>query len=64
MKNLLQKSIISLFIVSIYPVIVCSQNEIANKEVFIDNLLQQMTTQEKIGQLNLLVGGDINTGVA
>ena len=29
---------------------------------FIDNLMSKMTTEEKIGQLNLLPGGDITTG--
>lgn len=28
----------------------------------VDALMSQMTTEEKIGQLNLLPGGDITTG--
>ena len=43
---------------------ICGQKSMADKDSFIENLLQQMTIQEKIGQLNLLVGGDINTGLA
>lgn len=31
---------------------------------FVDNLMAKMTLQEKIGQLNLLPGGDITTGKA
>ena len=31
---------------------------------FVDNLMAQMTLQEKIGQLNLPVTGDIITGTA
>ena len=31
-------------------------------EPFIDNLMSRMTLQEKIGQLNLMVAGDITTG--
>ena len=33
-------------------------------EPFIDNLMSRMTLQEKIGQLNLMVAGDITTGGA
>ncbi len=33
-------------------------------EVFIDDVLKKMTLEEKIGQLNLLPGGDIVTGQA
>lgn len=37
---------------------------IAPKEQFIDDLLSQMTVEEKIGQLNLPTSGDITTGQA
>ena len=33
------------------------------KDEFIDQLMAKMTVEEKIGQLNLLPGGDITTGV-
>ena len=33
-----------------------------DKDKFIDNLMSRMTLHEKIGQLNLLPGGDITTG--
>ena len=33
-------------------------------EPFVDNLMSRMTLQEKIGQLNLMVAGDITTGGA
>ncbi|MFT4023604.1 MAG: beta-glucosidase BglX [Flavihumibacter sp.] len=34
----------------------------SDKKVFIDGLLQKMTIDEKIGQLNLVVGGEATTG--
>lgn len=40
-------------------------NQVQNDQkmsVFIDDLLQKMTLEEKIGQLNLLPGGDLVTG--
>jgi beta-glucosidase len=36
----------------------------ATMHAFIDNLLKQMTLEEKLGQLNLPVAGDITTGQA
>lgn len=39
-------------------------NEKADMKAFIDNLMGKMTLQEKIGQLNLPVTGDIVTGQA
>ncbi|MBQ1723462.1 MAG: beta-glucosidase, partial [Muribaculaceae bacterium] len=36
----------------------------AKMNLFIDNLMSKMTLQEKIGQLNLPVTGDIVTGTA
>ena len=33
-------------------------------EAFVDDLMSRMTLQEKIGQLNLMVAGDITTGAA
>ena len=38
----------------------CAQNDKMNK--YIDNLMARMTLEEKIGQLNLISVGDINTG--
>jgi len=35
-----------------------------NMKTFVDNLMAKMTLKEKIGQLNLLPGGDITTGQA
>src|SRR5574344_86287 len=51
-------SIILLFTVSV----AFAQNESMSE--FIDALMQKMTLQEKIGQLNLQVAGDITTGAA
>lgn len=44
----------------------CSQPASENKEMsrYIDDLMSKMTIEEKIGQLNLLGGGDITTGQA
>ena len=36
----------------------------ADRERFVDNLMAQMTLEEKLGQLNLPVSGDIVTGAA
>ena len=38
----------------------CTQTSAEDR--FIDNLLDKMTLEEKLGQLNLLVGGDIISG--
>lgn len=38
----------------------CSKND---SDAFIDDLMSRMTLEEKIGQLNLPVGGDIQSGV-
>jgi beta-glucosidase len=35
-----------------------------NMDVFINNLMKQMTLEEKLGQLNLPVAGDITTGLS
>lgn len=36
----------------------------AKMKIFVDGLMSKMTLQEKIGQLNLMVAGDITTGSA
>lgn len=60
--------IFPLFLFSIF--ISCAQKRqatsktIASKEQFINELLAKMTLEEKIGQLNLPVSGDITTGQA
>lgn len=43
-----------------------AQTSVANKKMnaFISSLMQEMTVDEKIGQLNLLTGGDATTGAA
>ena len=57
MKNLL---IIFLMFCSLYA---CKkQSEDTAKDRFINNLMNQMTLEEKLGQLNLPVSGDIVTG--
>ena len=45
-------------------VTVSAQVDKGKMNKFIDNLMNQMTLQEKIGQLNLPVSGDIVTGQA
>ena len=44
----------------------CVSNRIENAEVrmseFIDSLMREMTVEEKLGQLNLVTGGDMVTG--
>ena len=39
-----------------------AQSPLLPREQFVDELMSRMTTEEKIGQLNLLDGGSINTG--
>lgn len=41
-----------------------AQTQDAKMKVFIDNLMKQMTLEEKLGQLNLPGAGDITTGQA
>lgn len=53
------KILISLLVA---PLLVFSQQ--TPKEKFIQNLMAKMTTEEKIGQLNLLTGGEAVTGSA
>ena len=52
-------TIITLFSASL-ALVSCSQK--TADERFIDNLMSQMTLNEKLGQLNLPVGGDIVSG--
>lgn len=42
----------------------CKQSSQSEMDRFVDDLMGRMTLQEKLGQLNLLPGGDINTGAA
>lgn len=62
------KYILPFFLFSIF--ISCAQKKqtisknIAPKEQFVNELLAKMTLEEKIGQLNLPVSGDITTGQA
>lgn len=51
-----------LFFMGIQPM--SAQTRQQEMDRFIDNLMSQMTLQEKIGQLNLPVTGDIVTGQA
>lgn len=44
--------------------VAASYGQDAKMRGFIDNLMSKMTLQEKIGQLNLMVAGDITTGSA
>ena len=66
--NFRLKYIFPLFLFSIF--IGCAQKKqitsktIAPKEQFVNELLAKMTLEEKIGQLNLPVSGDITTGQA
>lgn len=45
-------------------VIVFAQKGKSAKDIFIDNLMSKMTVEEKIGQLNLVTGGEATTGSA
>ncbi len=38
--------------------------QIQSKEIFVSKLIQKMTLQEKLGQLNIPTAGDITTGLA
>lgn len=66
--NFRTKYIFPIFFFSIF--IGCAQKKqvilktIAPKEQFVNELLSKMTLEEKIGQLNLPVSGDITTGQA
>ena len=66
--NFRLKYIFPFFLLSIF--IGCAQKKqitsktIAPKEQFVNELLAKMTLEEKIGQLNLPVSGDITTGQA
>jgi beta-glucosidase len=42
----------------------CSRSNKSDMDRFVDNLMAQMTLEEKLGQLNLPVTGDIVTGAA
>lgn len=42
----------------------CSRSNQSDMDRFVDNLMAQMTLEEKLGQLNLPVTGDIVTGAA
>ncbi len=57
---------IALFFVLVFALVACSpqpQGDAAMNR-FVDDLMKQMTLEEKIGQLNLPVSGDITTGQA
>ena len=41
-----------------------SRAQVKSMEAFVDELMKKMTVQEKIGQLNLLPSGTIQTGVS
>ena len=57
------KKILSLLIATL-ALTACGNHENKDMDKFIDNLMSKMTLEEKIGQLNLQVAGDITTGGA
>lgn len=62
MKRLSQKALLFI-VIGLLPLgVLWAQNGPTEMNRFIDNLMQQMTLEEKIGQLNLLSAGDITTG--
>ncbi len=60
--NLLKRLLLVLFVSCTLPAF--SQSSNAKMKTFIDALMKKMTTEEKIGQLNLPGSGDIVTGQA
>lgn len=59
----MMKKLLYLSLAALLP-LACTQEKSADKEMdrFIDNLMDKMTVEEKIGQLNLPVAGTIVTG--
>ncbi len=55
----MKKILFSLLMISV--TVVCNAQNTKMKD-YVDNLMAKMTVDEKIGQLNLLPGGDITTG--
>lgn len=49
----------SLFILCLLSAASCAAD---NMDQFVSKLMSRMTLEEKIGQLNLLPGGDVTTG--
>jgi beta-glucosidase len=66
LKNSMNLRKIGLFVLSfmLMAVAVLAQTTDNSMNVFIDKLMQKMTLEEKIGQLNLPVSGEIVTGAA
>ncbi len=64
MKDFLQKAQLFLMLLMFVSVGVQAQKSPLDMDRFIDDLMKKMTLEEKIGQLNLPVTGEITTGQA
>lgn len=62
-KSLLKLQLLSVFFVFV-SINIQAQNPSIDMDRFIDDLIKRMTLEEKIGQLNLPVTGEITTGQA
>ncbi|MGB3006423.1 MAG: beta-glucosidase BglX [Chitinophagaceae bacterium] len=60
----MKKAGIALFTSVIFFISGLSAQQSGNMKIFIDALMKKMTLEEKLGQLNLPVAGDITTGQA
>lgn len=64
MKHVFKRLKIAFMFLMLVGISVHAQKTPLDKDKFIDDLMKKMTLQEKIGQLNLPVTGDITTGQA
>ena len=59
-----KKTILATLVVAMLTISPAMATKIKPMKEFVDELIAKMTLQEKIGQLNLMVAGDITTGGA
>ena len=59
-----KKTILATLVVAMLTISPAMATKIKPMKEFVDELMAKMTLQEKIGQLNLMVAGDITTGGA
>ena len=60
----MKKVLLSAFLFAATFTLAAKDNDKAAMDKFVNDLMGKMTLEEKIGQLNLLAGGDITTGTA
>ncbi len=63
-KKCVMKKILLFFVLTIVLVSCGKKQQMSQMDIFVDSLLQKMTLEEKLGQLNQQVAGDISTGSA